>query len=233
LAKPNVVINVSAHQVFDEEQCDKILWLALHGIPSRAIGWLIDIRRPASMSRPTVVASLDKLIKHFIPELAKGQGYAEEPDALVDRLLRRGDDLDWSGPYLLRRAVDFTSIPEGDVDEARKERRNNARERRALQKWVSEHDENPGEGTFQQRNRNAVMARRGLVRDTDEKEAAMKRFGYREGSHEAEKPLMKKWLLKIRELGKLPDRLDEDGIPGSGDQAAAEHLGGATATMTG
>ncbi|EXJ63839.1 hypothetical protein A1O7_00174 [Cladophialophora yegresii CBS 114405] len=232
LTNSNIVINVSARQVFDEEQCDKILWLALHGVPSRAISWLIDIRTPAHTSRPTLVAGIDKLIKHFIPELATGQGHVEEPDALVDRLLRRGDELDWSGPYLLRRVIDFTSIPEEDIDRARKERQKNARERRAHQKWRIQHDEDPAEGAVQQRNQKVALALRGLARYADETEAAMEKFGYREGSHEAERPLMKKWLLKIRELGKLPDYLVEHGIVANDDQLAAENVLSAPGTMT-
>ncbi|EXJ72822.1 uncharacterized protein A1O5_03970 [Cladophialophora psammophila CBS 110553] len=206
---PSSSITQTAHEVFSEEQCEIILWLALHGVSSSVIARLlsVNIRKPSNFRNSSFVPGVDKLVQHFIAELATGQERTKRVDEMVEHLLQQGDRLGWS-PYLLRRAVGLTTSP-GDEAAQTQEVRENAVERQALFKWRNNHPgENPVQSTSGRGAREQVLAFRGLMREAMEEEM-MERLGYREGTHEVERVLMKKWLLKIRELGKLPDRLVE------------------------
>ncbi|KIW96201.1 uncharacterized protein Z519_03269 [Cladophialophora bantiana CBS 173.52] len=206
---PSSSITQTAHEVFSEEQCEIILWLALHGVSSSVIARLLsaNIRKPSNFRNSSFVPDVNRLVQHFIAELATGQERTKRADEMVEHLLQQGDRLGWS-PYLLRRAVGLTTSP-GDEAARIQEVRENAVERQALLKWRNNHmGENPVESTSGRRAREQVLAFRGLMREAMEEEM-LERLGYRKGTHEVEKVLMKKWLLKIRELGKLPDRLVE------------------------
>ncbi len=51
------------------------------------------------------VAILSSITQYFVPELAAQQDGEESPEALIRRLLDRGDSLFWS-PFLLKHAID-------------------------------------------------------------------------------------------------------------------------------
>lgn len=110
VVKSMSVLDKSVHDVFNDEQCDKILWLALHGIPKRAVAHLLTIggdgitAQRAGLDKKTLIDNLSTLAQYFVPELATGQNGKEDPDVLVERLLSRGDSLYWS-PFLLKHAV--------------------------------------------------------------------------------------------------------------------------------
>ncbi|KIW78817.1 hypothetical protein Z517_08656 [Fonsecaea pedrosoi CBS 271.37] len=198
------------HEVFSEEQCQKMLWLALHGVSRPTIARLLynDIDKSKPFSNKTeLVAGIDKLVRLFIAELALGQDRTSGVDDMVEHLLQEGDRLDWS-PYLLRQAVGVMSTS-GDEATQSQEVREVALERHALSKWRSTHGgENPFQPSLGSTRRNQMQAFRGLMRESVERKM-MEQLGYREDNHDVERALMKKWLLRIRELGKLPDRLME------------------------
>ncbi|KIW24770.1 uncharacterized protein PV07_10463 [Cladophialophora immunda] len=210
-SSPDYLITQRAHDVFNKQQCERILWLALHGVSSAAIARQVylDIKKPKPNSIPKadVVAGTDKLVQLFIAELATGEDGTGEVDDLLEYLLQQGDRLNWS-PSILRQAAGFMSIS-GDEATQDQELRENAAERQALSKWRCQHGgQNPVEPAYGIGRRPQMLAFRGLMREQVEQEM-MEQLGYREGSHTVERELMKKWLLKIRELGKLPDRLVE------------------------
>ncbi|OAL23923.1 hypothetical protein AYO20_10835 [Fonsecaea nubica] len=212
------------HEVFSEEQCQKMLWLALHGVSRPTIARLLynDVDKSKPFSNKTeLVAGIDKLVRLFIAELALDQD-RRGVDDMVEHLLQEGDRLDWS-PYLLRQAVGVMSTS-GDEATQSQEVREVALERHALSKWRSTHGgENPFQPSLGSTRRNQLQAFRGLMRESVEQEM-MEQLGYQEDNHDMERALMKKWLLKIRELGKLPDRLMEAGLgahsssPGDADE---------------
>ncbi|KIY00426.1 uncharacterized protein Z520_04111 [Fonsecaea multimorphosa CBS 102226] len=200
-SKPSFLITHRAHEVFSEEHCEKILWLALHGVSSPAIGWLLSFELPKPSSsgtakRQILQASIDKLVRCFIAELAMGQNRTTGVDEMVEHLLQQGDRLGWSR-WILQKAVDFMSTA---GDKAAREQA--SRDRKDLVLYRINHGgQNPQPADTQ--------AHRALIREPMEQKMMREQFGYREGSHDAERKLMKKWLHKIRELGELPDRLTE------------------------
>jgi hypothetical protein len=213
------VITQSARDVFNDEQCEKTLWLALHGIPSRAIAHLLTIgsdaiRPPGGKTKKQFEATLSDVVQRFIPELATGHRGKEEPDALIQHLLDRGDSLFWS-PFLLKHAIDYTFISEDDGDGAKQERRRNATERKSVRGWMSKHADSPIVGMFPRHNKKAMAALGGVLRQASEQEIIEEYFGYRESNHDVEKVLMKEWLVKIQELGNLPDSLGGVEVTGS------------------
>ncbi|OAP58259.1 hypothetical protein AYL99_07349 [Fonsecaea erecta] len=210
-SRPDSVTTQSAYDIFTDEQCEKILWLALHGVPSPIVARVVyrDIPKPKYDRRWQHVVDIDKKLQRLIVELATGRDKTQAADELVEHLLQQGDRLNWS-PYLLQQAAGFMNTP-GDEATQTQVSRNCATERIALSKWRSAHgDENavpPSTGKSKKEN----LAFRGYIREGMEREV-MEQLGYRGDSHEAERALMKKRLLEIRELGKLPARLMEVGI---------------------
>ncbi|KAJ9607068.1 hypothetical protein H2200_008140 [Cladophialophora chaetospira] len=201
LGKPNAVIRESVREVFNDQQCDLILWLALHSIPSAAIAHSLTIASDpvrhtgVRLNKKDFEAVLSRVVPYFIPELAAPQNGEKSPEDLVRRLLDRGDLLGWS-PFFLRKAIDYTFIPNNDDTSADQERKKNAKERVAALRFKA-----GGENSRKQ-----MLGMGGVMREASEQEIMEEEFGYREGSHEVEEVLMKNWLLKIRGLGRLPDR---------------------------
>jgi hypothetical protein len=210
LAKYDLTTIQIAHHVFNDVQCEKALWLALHGIPVRAIAHLLIMGSDAvkigtRVTRKDFIPILSIVVQSCVPELAKGQE-GDDADLLVERLLVRGDALFWS-PVLLKQAVDYTFIK--DVGDAKAQRTKNAREGRLAVRWSHEHDEGPAEKARSPNNKRAIGALDGMLRNASEQEIIEEHFGYRVDNHDVERVLMKKWLLKIRELCRMPDELDK------------------------
>lgn len=211
LAKmPQDAITEPVREVFDPEQCDKILWLALHGVPYNAIARLmhssVHVPRRRGSSLEAHLSDLERVVRHFTSERVSGKDGHESPHQLISRLLEVGDKLQWS-PYLFKQAVEYSNMcKEADNANARKHLRDRAAELGALGKWRQDHDgENPEMETRGSTRSKRNLAFRGLMREAEEQER-MEELGYRGDNHEVEEVLMMEWLLKIREIHALPDR---------------------------
>lgn len=114
LSKRDATLPDSVRDVFDEDQCDTILWLALHTVPAKVIAEVTcratTFTKPSGSAMPAFVDSVCKLIERFIPELAKGQREDENSHALVDHLVHKQDNM--GCPYLLNRALLFERYPD-------------------------------------------------------------------------------------------------------------------------
>lgn len=191
----------SIREVLPADERDLILWLALHGINPREIAWVVhqEINRPDSMPRLDHVANIRSLVKKFIIELAWGEGGDENPNTLVSRLVQRDNALNW-GRYRLERALFFADTD--DDERAMDQLRYLQSEKRALARYRAKNNQrDPVPGLSK-----AHAALNGLQFEADV-EQGLQATGYRPGSHVVEMPVMRGWLLRIRQAGGIPGHL--------------------------
>lgn len=173
----------SVVEVFTEFQCDAILWLALHGVPISAITYVVhqlDFKAPRPVNS---LSGVMNMIEHYIVELAQGQGWPEDPDMLVARLLDVSVSRCW-GLFRLRMAAQYIEAEDLGIPmtTGRKSRNEEAKERNMLAK-----------GQFGSNVSNSLRVTQ-----------LLHAFGYRDdGSDDVEFDLMRSWLLQIRRDGQL------------------------------
>ncbi|KAL2395235.1 hypothetical protein ABEF93_002530 [Exophiala dermatitidis] len=216
-------------EVFTDEVCDLILWLALHGLQAREMAWVVKLKVPRPVgdkaseriTEAQHVLNLERTINHYIKDLLfqgdgdEGEGDGESGDAdttmdveqrdadkeaddLVSRLIGRDEALNWS-PYYLEKAIDYIATETGGIDPIVQSRKL-AEEGLALARWRARHpgqDPRPG----MRYDKDYQAARRAWGREEPRRQA-LEATGYREdGSRAAERVLMKRWLLKMRQEG--------------------------------
>ena len=204
----------SACDLFNKEQRDEMLWMALHGIPSPGVAYILTtgtsaVQPPPGKNKKVFVPSLEYVVNLCVPVLAMGCSGREDPDGLIEYLLGEATSKFWS-PLLLKQAVDHVFIKDDGGGGAKKERQRNATERKAATKYKWKHGEGPANVDWPARKKAEVAAAAGVFRDAAEDESIEELFGYCEDNQDGERELMKKWLLKIRELGRLLSRDEFD-----------------------
>jgi hypothetical protein len=206
----------SADQVFDAEECDKITWIALHGLPANAVAYGLNISvHKSHISHADHLSNTAKLIEHYIVELVRGHGAGETAEALVARMQAVGSSMGWS-PNVLQRAGEYADevLDDGTDATAMEAIRENAAARHAIKNWRAKHDGTDPDVTAGGRKGKAhKSAVQGVLRE-DADQDLLQRLGYRGdgggNDDDEERALMLKWLRKIREIGRLPAYLGED-----------------------
>jgi hypothetical protein len=222
LSLPNSAqgITISVREVFDEEMREKVLWLALHGIPISAYVHLLKFPQPKNIRQRIMLTRLGQVIDHFIPELAQAAIVGEDADAVVQHLLDRSEQSQWGSSWMLKKALQKMTL--SDTEQKRR-----VLDEKAHIKWLQINGTKlpNSPNTFRSPRKEETEAYRGMMADTQELTDIKKKFGYVEGDQKLEKDLMKKWLLKIRELGHMPTSLhvNEANLHGNiGDDSTGE-----------
>ncbi|KAI1611450.1 hypothetical protein EDD37DRAFT_632201 [Exophiala viscosa] len=121
--------------VFDADQCSKLLFLALHPVPFETIAYVLRLENDGEVRDKESLARLGNIIAHYLPQIMR-QEAALKPDAetMVSDLLSRAESGVWM-PSILQHATDYINTSTMDADSGSKERRKYARERTVLREW--------------------------------------------------------------------------------------------------
>jgi len=97
----------SLHNVFDADQCGKILFLALHPIPFETIAYVLRLESGGESRDKETLARLGNIIAHYLPQIMM-QEAALKPDAvmIVSDLFSRAELGVWT-PRMLQHAADY------------------------------------------------------------------------------------------------------------------------------
>ncbi len=210
----------SVRQLLSVEIIKKILFLALHGIPSAAIAYEVHGELPKTW-KLSVTKRMEKItyvIDHYLVEIVAEADRECGAEDFISKLLTHALSKDWI-PRSLQNAVEYIhSETAGDVTSGVEERRLAAKARIALQKWRSDNNgANPApdakgkrsstDGSMPLTKRRKSMgywsACQGLQREMDDRQRLLD-LGYREDSLDTEKALMNEWLEKLKKMGRLP-----------------------------
>jgi hypothetical protein len=218
----------SARQLLSVEIIKKILFLALHGIPSAAIAYEVHTEIPKiwKLSVPKRLQGITNMIDHYLVEIvaeANREGGAED---FISKLLTHALSKSWI-PRSLQNAVEYIrSETAGDGTSGTEARRQAAKARIALQKWRSDNNgvdpdlapnakgkrsSTDGDGSLPLTKRRKSMSHssacQGLQVEMDDRQR-LEELGYREGSLDTEKAMMNEWLEKLKKMKKLPSLME-------------------------
>ncbi|KAK7883627.1 hypothetical protein LTR67_011037 [Exophiala xenobiotica] len=218
----------SARQLLSVEIIKKILFLALHGIPSAAIAYEIHTEIPKiwKLSVPKRLQGITNMIDHYLVEIVAEANREGEAEDFISKLLTHALSKDWI-PRSLQNAVEYIhSETAGDGTSGTEARRQAAKARIALQKWRSDHhgadpdlapnakgkrSSTDGDGSMPLTKRRKSVSRssacQGLQVEMHDRQR-LEELGYREGSLDTEKAMMNEWLEKLKKTKKLPSLME-------------------------
>ncbi|KAK4948114.1 hypothetical protein LTR10_013168 [Elasticomyces elasticus] len=201
----------SVHVVFDADQRNKILFLASHGIPCRAIAYVLQIDTGIEVRRLDRLSRNGDIIAHYLPQIIKEADWKEGPETIVSDLFSRAESNAWM-PRILQQARDYIDTAAMDAGRGRDERRKYARERKFLREWRERISREADPAAVARRNRRIEHeVEEALAREEADKQR-LHDLGYRRDKPEVEKALMSQWLLFLRNKGQLPGLLEADGV---------------------
>ncbi|KAL6245566.1 hypothetical protein RBB50_007565 [Rhinocladiella similis] len=206
----------------------KVLFLALHGIPSAAIAYEIqgEFPKPANLRVNDRIERIETAIDHYLLQMMAEMEREGDPNDFICKLLSHAASNDWI-PRSLHNAIEYiySETIEGALTGS-EERKEAAKARTALHKWRCDHDgtdPNPsavgkrtsdhGSSPKAKRRKNAAgnhqitMACRGLEREKKDHQH-LAELGYREGDDDHEKVVMSEWLESIKQKKRLPSLLE-------------------------
>ncbi|KIW16221.1 hypothetical protein PV08_06272 [Exophiala spinifera] len=224
----NQTLPTMFRRVLSADIVKKVLFLALHGIPSAAIAYEVqsEFPKPAALRVDDRIEKIGLAIDHYLPQLLAEVEREGDPNDFICKLLSYATSKDWI-PRSLHNAIEYiySETTEGALTGS-EVRREAAKARIALHKWRSDHDgEDPNPSHTGKRysthgsspdakrlknvggNRKVGMAYRGLQREKQDYQH-LAELGYRKGDDDHEKLVMFEWLKSIKEKKRLPDLLE-------------------------
>lgn len=216
------VLPANFRRVLSSNIVKKVLFLALHGMPSAAIAHEVqgEFPKPALLRVSQRIEKIGTAIDHYLLRIVAEVEREGEADDFFCKLLSHATSNDWL-PRSLHNAIEYiySETIEGTLT-GLEERIEAAKARTALRKWRCNNngaDPNPsairkrssdhGSSPNAKRRKSAVLAYRGLQRERQDYQHLVE-LGYREGDDDHEKAVMLEWLESIKQKKRLPSLLE-------------------------